>query len=204
MVSLKKGILLIAAIAIVTCVASPIKTTAHECVEPGPLRFIDVYETGSLWWKHKYVKFKIYGDLLSTDFSSAFTNSLGNWNNNSDGYVVVKKGTNSYGEYPKTRACIWDHTWQWGSQYAATALDYNSGIIKGAHIYINKELVKDWSLDDKEHTIGHEIGHIFGFDDTNVKDLKTIMKQGRGSTFGWSNYDKPQSHDRSDLKSFYP
>jgi hypothetical protein len=47
----------------------------------------------------------------------------------------------------------------------------------------------------------HEIEHTLGLNETN-DGTQSVMRQGRGSTLGWENYWKPQTHDTSDLTRF--
>lgn len=169
--------------------------SAHE-FSPS-LRFIDVIQYQSI----KQVSFRIYGDVLSTTYSSAWTNAMANWRNNSNSKVYVTSGVYSF---PSTRACIWDHVWNWGSQYAATALSTSNGKITQAQIYMNTNSTSSWNLTDKEQNVAHEIGHVCGLNDT-PSPVVSIMRQGRGSTdFNWWWYQNPKDHDRTDLASFYP
>lgn len=56
----------------------------------------------------------------------------------------------------------------------------------------NTDIHKSWT---------HEIGHTLGLNDTNDGTV-SVMKQGKGSSFGWAEYWKPQNHDRDDLRRF--
>lgn len=75
-------------------------------------------------------------------------------------------------------------------------------IIVKNEVYVNYASQKkdNFSNYDIRKTWAHEIGHCLGFNETN-DGTRTIMRQGKGSTFGWINYWLPQDHDRSDLKS---
>lgn len=50
-------------------------------------------------------------------------------------------------------------------------------------------------------TWAHEIGHVMGLNETN-DGTRSVMRQGKGSTFGWSNYWQPQAHDTADLSRY--
>ena len=78
-----------------------------------------------------------------------------------------------------------------------------NGVIKltKCNVYINKKTTNGWANHDIQKTWSHEIGHTLGLNETN-DGTQSVMRQGRGSTLGWENYWKPQTHDTSDLTRF--
>ncbi len=51
---------------------------------------------------------------------------------------------------------------------------------------------------NRAKTITHEIGHCLNLGHTSSQ---SVMRQGWD--LGWSNYDRPQDHDRADLNNYY-
>lgn len=168
---------------------------AHEYSPP--YRFIDVVQYQSV----KQVNFKMFGGMLSSTYSTAWTNAMSNWTYNSGYRVNVVSGPYSF---PESRVNIWDHVWNWGSQYAVTAAYVTNGKCDKAQIYMNVNTTGSWSLTDKEANVAHEMGHVMGLQHA-LSPTKSIMRQGRASTdFNWWWHQNPQDHDRTDLASFYP
>lgn len=46
----------------------------------------------------------------------------------------------------------------------------------------------------------HELGHVIALGHPSSTDV-SVMRQG--TSLSWSNYDRPQAHDRNDLVSYY-
>lgn len=76
--------------------------------------------------------------------------------------------------------------------------------ITRADIFVNmaKQSTDNFNNNDIIKTWVHEIGHVIGLNETN-DGTRSVMKQGKGSTFGWSNYWKPQTHDKTDLGRYH-
>ena len=90
----------------------------------------------------------------------------------------------------------------YGNNWSGPVYTRNENVFTKCNVYVNKTSQKSakFTNNDIKKTWAHEIGHTIGFNETN-DGTKSIMKQGKGSTFGWSNYWLPQAHDRTDLKN---
>lgn len=185
-----------------------IMATAHEWT-PRPYRWANiVYNAGC---SHNAIKILWNMDnLIDSSERTNTSNSISNWKNNSNGYFLADTAAFS-------DATV-DFSDAWPSNLG-TALAYNDStshaslyqktdgtwvnVMYYGTIYINSSYASTLGFSDydKQKTAGHEIGHCFGFSETN-DGTQSIMRQGMGSTFGWSNYWLPQDHDRADAVTF--
>ncbi|MCL2487824.1 MAG: hypothetical protein FWE80_03995 [Oscillospiraceae bacterium] len=101
---------------------------------------------------------------------------------------------------PLITSTIYTYKSGWGTPKTASSVQ----MISQTAIYANRVLLLNlgYSDNDLRHNYAHEIGHALGFTEANDGTL-SIMKQGRGSTFGWADYWKPRTHDVSDMTTKY-
>ena len=97
---------------------------------------------------------------------------------------------------------------------SADIFEYPYGITGGAtsisckkitkvkiYVNINKQSANNFNEQDISKTWAHERGHVMGLNETN-DGTRSVMRQGKGSTFGWSNYWQPEAHDTADLSRY--
>lgn len=180
--------------------------------------FAHTYSPTSMLWGYvygstgsKYAQITIAPYNLGSSFTNAYNWSCVNWpqvasgdvkilqySSGSSANIVVRSDTT-----PSGAPSNWSGANLPGT-VDKTAIPYR---IKSSTIMINSNLT---SLSDanKEKIFSHEIGHCLGSQDTNIDpyyDTTTvsIMRQGTGSTLGWTNYQKPQTHDKTDVSGWY-
>ena len=134
-----------------------------------------------------------YVDLEETNESNAFVFFYDTWNNADFGSTAYGMTMMYWNKKPVTT---------YGNNWSGPVYTRNENVFTKCNVYVNKTSQKSakFTNNDIKKTWAHEIGHTIGFNETN-DGTKSIMKQGKGSTFGWSNYWLPQAHDRTDLKN---
>lgn len=170
---------------------------AHEC---NPSRRWGTVQ-GTYPNQKAYIVAQAYN--LDSTYTNAFNWSCINWTNKSNGDVeIVQSASNA-------KVTVTSNYWNsaWGNAYAATSSSVSTSttpnIIVSATIYVNKSNTSSWSDEDKEYNFNHEFGHCLGSNETN-DGTRSVLKQGKGSTFGWGNgFQWPQDHDRADMSAYY-
>lgn len=211
----RKGISLILFTALIFSSFS-FATSAHEF---SPSRYPrQVYRHGSM--NIGVAKLNYYiSNFSSSNYLTQLRNTIYDWEWEDSGHVEMNETSQSNAqirfydtwnnaEFGSTAFAI-TLTWTasgtanvYGTNWMGPAYTKSCKIITRNEVYVNKTSQSNHNFNnyDIRKTWAHEIGHCLGFNETN-DGTRTVMKQGRGSTFGWTNYWKPQDHDRSDLKS---
>lgn len=189
---------------------------AHEMWSTSPHRWYDVHWSDE--YLHSYVFIKANGSLLDSGYSSAYAPTLYNWNFYSNNYATVSDTSFSDSDVDFAARATWPSTWT--ANAAARTLCYDaqgdcycvlpgssvnvscSRELERAEIWTNKKFNTDpnYTIQVKKFVLAHEFGHVLGLGhpgDTTQSVLHT------NTLPGWSSYEKPKSHDRSDLASFY-
>lgn len=193
----------------------PYDVMAHEF---SPKRYWnDIYFNSNI--KKHIVRLNVnIKNVTNTVYNRVLRDAINNWNSFGDGYCDIQITTSGsqlmvYDQYPST---------QNQNAYAVTVstlssaniFEYPYGITGGAtsisckkitkakiYVNINKQSANNFNEQDISKTWAHEIGHVMGLNETN-DGTRSVMRQGKGSTFGWSNYWQPQAHDTADLSRY--
>lgn len=155
----------------------------------------------------------------TSNYRTQLDNSIHDWIWEDDGHVQMTLTSESAAQVRFYDS--WDNSQFGSTAFAITcswitngyASLYGNGWMgppyqKSCHIYTKNEVYVNkvaqsnagYNNYDIRKTWAHEIGHCLGFAETN-DGTRSVMKQGKGSDFGWSNYWLPQDHERSDLSS---
>ncbi len=166
-------------------------------------------------------------NVTDSDLRALLSYAVGDWEWLDDGYVALTKvsaPSNAYivcsdqwpsdlpgdavGYTKKVKKSTNIYNWTHNGSNLIKPTQEISGVekITKCYGYINKIVVLSWRGNDRDHDIqkvwAHEIGHTVGLNET-YGSTKSIMRQGRGSAaLGWTDYWKPQDHDRIDLQRF--
>lgn len=162
-----------------------------------------------------------YYDTLSPTLQTPFNNAIHDWDYADQGHVDPVRKSMAEAKYKISQA--------WSSEYPSSAFAVTVSHIQNASIkkysnnsysnyttinnihkiiaaetYINLPccLSYGFTTNDHQHNFAHEFGHVMGFNETNTGE-HTVMRQGRGSTFPWSNPWKLTSHDTNDIVNKY-
>lgn len=199
---MKKSVLLIVCLLVVSLFSN---TYAHEIlITPTSWyrwapRIKEIgYETCHLKTNSSY--------LYKSQYKNRYSSCLSAWNNNSSNRVYSVDTA-----FSTSNVDFKDNTWSsaWGANTAGITFAYNSsgydwlsgnfnsGGIYRAVIYLNPDLATVLSQTQIDYLLRHELGHVLGLGhppDTTA----SIMHRYVNTT--WTI---PQSHDRSDLTSWY-
>lgn len=198
-----------------------ITVNAHEMsprAYPADLRY-------SQYMRHTvaYITYNMSA-VKNTNYRTNLVNAIGDWEWADDGYVSLNEVSAPYFSY-----IDFSDTWMSGFPervFGLTAVQPSRTTIYGwlpngstlsgpplavrnvdkivkCNIYVNRYYcdINGFTYHDRQHNWAHEIGHALGLNETNDGTI-SVMKQGKGSLFGWNDYWKPQDHDRSDLRRF--
>lgn len=158
-------------------------------------------------------------NVTNSVYNRKLRDAINDWEYLDDGYCDIQVTTSSskimvYDTFPSTYN---------QNAYATTTSTFNSanilyypnGItgsvitqacnkITKASIYANisRQRQDNFNEGDIAKTWVHELGHVMGLNETN-DNTRSVMKQGQGSTLGWSNYWQPQTHDITDLARYH-
>ena len=194
---------------------SSVSVSAHDT---SPIRYPRrVYR--SMAMNHGVVLVDYYIDVKDSNYRTQLLNAINDWENKDAGYVSLRavRKVNAYARFYDT----WDSTKYNPKAYAVTisrSITYavseagvnwsgpigqiSRKVMRGCNIYVNKKYQQQnkFNNHDIQKTWAHEIGHTLGWGEANDNTI-SIMRQGKGSKLGWTNYWMPQDHDRKDLIS---
>lgn len=211
--------ILTVAIMLIMVFSIPIVGKAHE-FSPNPVYYGDLstYSTSNPVANVNY-NYNINQLTSNTTYRTLASDAISNWKSAAPRFNAVSTSYSSSkvdfsDSWPVSFNSSWygvfDWTLDWTPIYQYTTTWYGPPsstyvwkVSYGKIIVNSTKMVSDsFSNDDIRKTYAHEIGHSLGFDETN-DGTQSVMRQGKGSTFGWSDYWKPSSHDTSDFNSKY-
>jgi hypothetical protein len=149
-----------------------------------------------------------------------YTTALSNWNTNSNSYVSLSDTTNigeskidfslatlpmlngnyvfgqtfdydTSGDCYVTNAQAGDYTGTWNSNF--------DGVVTYSQIYLNNSNAPAAAILDR-YILAHEMGHSLGLGHTTSESIVYCSVPTESQ---WTDVDKPQAHDRTDLASWY-
>lgn len=179
-------------------------SSAHE-MQSGA-RWINTVTTGG----KNYINLAINTTYLNDNMKTPGSTAANNWNNYSGTYVCSYIYNNPASTVDIASCTTWfwfaggvagltnvrdtAGNWYWSFTDGTTS---NTGkSINFANIYINPA-AEGYSTKIKTQLVTHEIGHVM-----NLGHNETVSVMSTASAT-WSDYDKPQDHDRNDLVTYY-
>lgn len=185
--------------------------TAHEMW--GGKRWHDTYYESLT--KINYVKMKVNGSCLNSQWSSAYSTAKSVWNSDGGNAFLTETSLNSsevdianYTNWPTawgadtvgvTFAKDGEGDWWVSWTNAGTYNTANGRYQYYAQIYMNPAY-NNVALDIRRWAIAHELGHVMGLAHPS-SSTQSVMHTGTVPT--WTTYYKPKLHDRNDLSAFY-
>lgn len=193
---------------------SPVSVSAHEFSPPR--YWNDIYYHSGM--KKHIVRLKInMTNVKNSVYNRKLLDAINDWEWLDNGYCDMQQTTTGttlmvYDSYPSsqnqniyatTRLYFQDayiNQYYGSDSNMGPPLSVKCRRITKAVIYANraKQASDKFGEGDIAKTWCHELGHVMGLNETN-DGTRSVMKQGKGSTFGWSNYWQPQSHDTNDV-----
>lgn len=159
-------------------------------------------------------------NVFNSVYNRKLRDAINDWEVLDDGYcdIQVTTASNSkimvYDTYPSTynqnAYAVTTSTlssasiWYYPNGITGSVIYQSCKKITKASIYANitRQRQDDFNEGDIAKTWVHELGHVMGLNET-TGNTRSVMKQGQGSTLGWSNYWQPQTHDITDLARYH-
>ncbi len=206
----------ILSITIAIILAVPLIANAHE-FNP-PRYWNDIYFHSGMN-KH-IVRIKINMNNVNNEvYNRKLQDAINDWEYNDNGFchteiVTVASNLMVYDSYPSTLNQT-SFAVTSSSSSSANITVYPYGItgstttqacrkINRANIYANisRQQAAGFNEADIAKTWVHELGHVMGLNETN-DGTQSVMRQGRGTEFGWDEFWKPQPHDILDISRYH-